>query len=75
MTIKMSDFIDSCDNEREAFYQEALNKQKNNRHLKPVGYCHFCNEKLNNKSHLFCDSFCREDYETKELIKSRQYAR
>lgn len=71
----MSDFVDSAENDYEAFIQEAMSKQKNNRHLKPVGYCHFCNEKLMNKSQLFCDSFCKEDYETKELITSRQYAR
>lgn len=71
----MSDLVDDCANECDAFVAEGILKQKNNNRLLPIGYCHYCNEKLFNSTMLFCDNGCREDYETTEAIKNKQYAR
>lgn len=71
----MSDLVDDCANECEAFVAEGISKQKNNNRLLPIGYCHYCNEKLSNSSMLFCDSACKEDYDITESIKNKQYSK
>jgi hypothetical protein len=38
--------------------------------VKPCGSCHYCSEKVSHGG-LFCDSFCRDDFEKEQAAKRR----
>ena len=39
--------------------------------LQPCGRCYYCNEVVP-ASHLFCDNYCRDDYEDEQRIRANQ---
>ncbi len=47
--------------------QDALKKKPT---LVPCGQCHNCNENLPQGA-LFCDNFCRDDWDREALAQSR----
>lgn len=62
----MADDIDKANDCAQQFLDQALTAAR--RHepaLIPVGFCYNCNEPVA-KAALFCDRYCRDDYERRE---------
>lgn len=59
----------------ELHFQQAMNNvKKMNTRLEPTGDCYNCDEPLEKVDQLFCDAYCRDDYEKrKRAEKHRLY--
>lgn len=62
----MSDKADHTDDITELFMREAMsNRNKARRTLVPTGFCFYCTETVNS-GELFCNKFCRDDYQDEQ---------
>lgn len=62
----MSDSVDHTNQITELFMREAMsNRSKARRTLEPTGFCFYCTEKVNS-GELFCNKFCRDDYQDEQ---------
>lgn len=56
--------------------EAALNDQKrkaerDNLKMKPTGKCFYCEDKLTDPTHRFCNTDCRDDYDRESRLRSR----
>lgn len=65
----MTDIFEAA-SEREALDRKLAieHHRKVKSSLLPVGYCHWCDSPVK-ASQLFCDSECREDWESEQRMK------
>ena len=66
----MSDLADNADAVIAVDLAEAINKSKQYERLAATGYCHYCASSVRS-SELFCDAYCRDDYEHQRAAKLR----
>ncbi|BAG41636.1 hypothetical protein [Ralstonia phage phiRSL1] len=61
------DDIDRIQDRYDHEHQQAINKirERAKKSLMPTGHCFFCGEQVKHPL-LFCDSFCRDDYEREQ---------
>lgn len=72
----MSDLIDRCNSTYEVALDEAIQAARTCTEdtFKVRGKCHWCNEQLADRTAVFCDDGCRDDYEESIRRHQRLYA-
>jgi hypothetical protein len=68
----MGDIADEADKEVRDSVTEAIFQSKRPE-VKRTGRCLYCNDVLPEGVPLFCDEFCRAEYENEELIRRKQF--
>ncbi len=69
----MSDEADRGNDTAEFLTENARHVRKPE--LVAFGGCHYCGEVFKSATQLFCDGYCREDYEALQLAKLRSEGR
>ncbi len=65
----MTDFFDAASEREDRDRELAIeHHRKTTSSLLPVGYCHWCDSPVK-ASQLFCDTECREDWESEQRMK------
>lgn len=66
----MSDVIDQANDMAEVMLTAQRSIRKHDK-LLAMGCCHYCSEFLPKVGQLFCDSACREDYESEDRLRKQ----
>lgn len=62
----MSDSVDHTNDVTELFLREAMSsRNKARQQIQPTGLCYYCTEEVKS-GELFCDQFCRDDYDAEQ---------
>lgn len=70
------DIVDRADEQAQFHLDHEIAKVRNqakttNYRNRTIGRCLFCEEKVDDNAQVFCDEFCKEDYE--RLERARQH--
>ena len=71
----MTDIIDKANDLCEQTVSVAIAKARHafaSREIQPNGFCHNCDEILDNPMAAFCDKDCCDDFEKRELAVSQR---